>query len=79
MGWRDPLTVGELRSMLEGVDDDLEVYLQKDPEGNGYEYARGAEEALSIEDEGTQFPAPEAFEEGEIDPHDVTKRFLIYP
>lgn len=31
------ITVGELREALQNLDGDMEVILQKDPEGNGYD------------------------------------------
>lgn len=35
------MTVGELKSVLVDMDDNLQILLQTDPEGNGYHQLRG--------------------------------------
>ena len=37
------MTVKELREELEGLDENLELYLQIDSEGNGYNKVRGVD------------------------------------
>lgn len=46
------MTVGELIEELKKFDPNMEVVLQKDPEGNGYEYLSGADpQGIVIEEE----------------------------
>jgi len=40
------MKVKQLMAQLERLDPELEVYLQEDPEGNGYRTARGSEEGV---------------------------------
>lgn len=87
MGRRDTLTVGELRSMLDGVDDSLEVYVQKSvtPLGShDYIDAHGGEVAKGVDEGGSDvnFPAPEDIEEKqneEFGTFETKDYFLIFP
>lgn len=37
------ITVKELKSLIEKLPDDMQIVLQRDPEGNGYEYLAGVD------------------------------------
>ena len=44
-------TVKEIRDMLAGLPDDFPVYIQIDPEGNGFVRCQGAEEGMKEGDD----------------------------
>lgn len=80
---RKTLTVGELKEMLDGVNDDCEVYLQKSytPLGaEGYIAAHGAEMTVGIKDGyGINFPAEEDINEGIYEDSEQGNYFLMFP
>ena len=47
------MNVKELKKLLETVDDDLIVILQKDGEGNGYSPCAGIDDEMNYEPEST--------------------------
>lgn len=40
------MNVGELKALLSNAPDNLPIYIQIDPEGNGFHKAQGAEEGM---------------------------------
>ena len=79
------ITVGELREALSELDDRLPVYLQIDPEGNGFHQVEGAEEGMTDLEEhrpSSIIPpgAKEEPEEWDLDPGEYkTNCVVIYP
>lgn len=86
MSLKPVLTVGELRELLENVDDSLEVYIQRSysPLG-GDDYLSAFSGAVSAGvDEGSgsvNFPADEDIEDGVFDGLGIEFKdcFLIFP
>lgn len=86
MSLKPVLTVGELRELLEDVDDDLEVYIQKNYSplsSEDYLNAFSGDVSVGInEGKGSViFPANEDIENGVFDERrdDFKDCFLIYP
>lgn len=51
------MTVKELIEQLKEVEDlNIEVYIQKDPEGNGYYQCSGVDDNCALEDDNTYNP-----------------------
>lgn len=77
----DYLTVGELRELLQDLDDDLPVILQKDAEGNGYRVGHGGELAYFHEEDSRSGEVLEYddLEEWELTCEDVVPCFVVWP
>lgn len=75
------LTVKDLREMLEGLDDDLPVILQRDSEGNGYRLGDGGETAYYQEESSWdgQVLEVDELEEWGLELDDVVPCFVIWP
>lgn len=43
------MNVAQLKAALSQLPDDMEVWMQKDPEGNGYSVAEGADIGIRVE------------------------------
>lgn len=71
------MTVLELIEELKNYPDDLEVILQRDPEGNGYAPLSGAEDAKQIEYEECH-SNPEDYEEYYEEPY-VPNCVVLWP
>lgn len=76
-------TIKDLKGDIEDLPDDMEILLQTDPEGNGYEYIRGIDPECVILEEGyrpevisTEFTSSEAdIDEDEWD--EILKRTKV--
>ena len=44
------MNVAQLRAALSQLPDDMEVWMQRDPEGNGYSAAEGVDVGIRVED-----------------------------
>lgn len=78
------MKVSELKAMLADVDDDLEVIVSSDEEGNSYKrpHYASVEGAIFFNRSWNLeivFPAPEDLENGEYDPQRVESVFVVSP
>lgn len=75
------LTVKDLREMLEGLDDDLPVILQRDAEGNGYRLGEGGEQAYYREESSWdgEVMGYDELADWELTLVDVVPCFVIWP
>lgn len=66
------MKVKDLIAELQKLNPELDVILQRDSEGNGYESCRGAEETMLNED-------GEALHPDDYEEYGVSKGVVIYP
>jgi hypothetical protein len=74
------MNVGELKVALEGLDDELEVYLSSDEEGNSHHRLTEVDSESFVSDTGWEVEAVNPVDIPEFyDPEDVTRAVILWP
>lgn len=69
------MTVNDLRLVLRDLDTDMEIFIQIDPEGNGYHRMRGIDSDCLL-DEDDVYSSDWSYEDACFDSEDEWKEFL---